>query len=290
MITQSDFIQHVTKRELYGNTLAGFAVSDFQLYKNQILNSIKNYKVIDSKQKYKTLSDEVKELIKNYQERLKQFLISTSETLVTTECKWLSKAFEKDISENSVYSLLKMMPVAEFSSFQDLSNKLCQNLLSCLELYLRTSLVTKIYIANNINSFEKKLSKWEDKLHSVIKVFNTTCFDCTDRVFFEKNEMTVMFYAILEKSTCTKCGLYSGQIFKIKNAPLLPLHYGCKCFYIPESLVTEKLTYIKWINTLDDSDKKSVLGKERFELFKKGYVVSKFFSNYEKIPLSEIEK
>ncbi len=43
----------------------------------------------------------------------------------------------------------------------------------------------------------------------------------------------VQLWAAVDERTCPKCGVKHGNPYKLKDAPVLPLHANCRCTYIP---------------------------------------------------------
>lgn len=50
-------------------------------------------------------------------------------------------------------------------------------------------------------------------------------------VYKDADIKKVMYNSVLEKNTCSICRSLHGIIFEIDNAPSLPLHANCKCYY-----------------------------------------------------------
>lgn len=54
-----------------------------------------------------------------------------------------------------------------------------------------------------------------------------------DEAYQNGNIEKVIYNSALEDNTCSVCANLDGTIFDINNAPDLPLHVNCKCFYTP---------------------------------------------------------
>lgn len=87
--------------------------------------------------------------------------------------------------------------------------------------------------------------------------------------------------ATLDGQTCIACGSLDGRFYTNKeNRPALPLHWSCRCNYVPVTKTAYKkkgpgktITYNQWLNDrLEDKPElvKQILGKTRFELFRNG--------------------
>ncbi|RLF46817.1 MAG: hypothetical protein DRN20_06765 [Thermoplasmata archaeon] len=46
----------------------------------------------------------------------------------------------------------------------------------------------------------------------------------------------VIFIATLDERTCDECMNYDGKVFPVTDMPLVPVHPGCRCTWIPETV------------------------------------------------------
>ena len=106
----------------------------------------------------------------------------------------------------------------------------------------------------------------------------------------------------LDSRTCLVCGNLDGKLFKtLKDVPAIPVHRGCRCVAIPyfdfddlraskNGYVESKVTFSEWLGEQDMKTQKEVLGKTRFELFKKGEPISQFVDNGKVLSLKELNE
>lgn len=121
-----------------------------------------------------------------------------------------------------------------------------------------------------------------------VEAFNTTAFSMTDYLMFRANKEKVRYTAILDSSTCIACGDMDGQIFNINEAPILPLHYNCRCALVPSEL-EETPSYSEWFEEQSEETKRQILGKTRYELYsEKNIDVSTFVNNGEILKLDDL--
>lgn len=77
----------------------------------------------------------------------------------------------------------------------------------------------------------------------------------------------VQLWAAVDERTCPKCGIKHGNIYKLKDRPILPLHANCRCTYLP---------IIDELDANQDHDKaKEDINKEFNNREKAGYKYNK---------------
>lgn len=111
------------------------------------------------------------------------------------------------------------------------------------------------------------------------------------------------YLATLDSRTCIICGSDDGRLYKtMKEVPHIPRHRGCRCVCCPyfgdlddtraskNGQVSSKLTFNDWLKEQDEATQKEVLGKTRFEIFKKGEKIDQFVDNGKVLKLDELKK
>lgn len=110
------------------------------------------------------------------------------------------------------------------------------------------------------------------------------------------------YLATLDARSCLVCGNYDGKLFKtLKECPQIPVHRGCRCVIIPyfgntdgetraskDGYIDGKVTFDKWLGEQNEEVQKEVLGKTKFELFKKGEKITQFVDDGKILTLPEI--
>lgn len=132
----------------------------------------------------------------------------------------------------------------------------------------------------------------------------------TRNKIYEKNAGLFSGYrylATLDRRTCIVCGHYDGKLFKsLKDIPELPLHLNCRCLVIPEikgmtdeydgkrasegGEVDGSISFSQWLKSQSDSVQMDVLGRTRFNLFKKGQSMDSFAADNKVITLEQLRK
>ncbi|SEP80442.1 hypothetical protein SAMN04487977_101476 [Treponema bryantii] len=112
-----------------------------------------------------------------------------------------------------------------------------------------------------------------------------------------ETEYKYEYLATLDSRTCIVCGNDDGKLFKsLKDAPLLPRHRGCRCIIIPYFYIegetraskdgyVERVTFNDWLGKQDEETQKEVLGKTRYELYKRDKNVGQFIDDGKTISL-----
>ncbi len=111
------------------------------------------------------------------------------------------------------------------------------------------------------------------------------------------------YLATLDSRTCIVCGECDGKLYKTLNdCPPVPQHRGCRCVILPyfnikgdtrasrTGQIDADTTFENWLKEQDDGTQREVLGKSRYEMFKKGEKISTFVDNGRVITLDELNK
>ena len=163
----------------------------------------------------------------------------------------------------------------------------------------QTSKLTK---PGAINSFRNSVySNTRTVLQSFANETRNRVYEANEKYFGGESEYKYEYLSTLDSRTCIVCGELSGNLFKaVKELPQLPLHRGCRCVIVPyfeiendvqssvNGYVDSDVTFEKWLGEQDEKTQKEVLGKTRFELFKKGEKITQFVDNGEVLTLKQL--
>ena len=104
---------------------------------------------------------------------------------------------------------------------------------------------------------------------------------------------------------CIVCGSEDGKTYKsLKDAPVLPRHYYCRCILIPivsilnyeserasmDGPVSEKVTFEDWLREQSAERQRDVLGQTRYKLFAQGTRIKEFVSDGRVLTLKEFRE
>ena len=103
------------------------------------------------------------------------------------------------------------------------------------------------------------------------------------------NRLKYQYVSMLDDKTCLSCGGLSGNVYNsMEEAPILPLHNRCRCYYLPIIEPVENMTYEEWISSLPDSTVYKILGPARYALYKSGIKIKDFSDNGKTLTLKEL--
>lgn len=131
----------------------------------------------------------------------------------------------------------------------------------------------------------------------------------TQRKVYEENEQYFAknnryeYLATLDSRTCLVCGALDGKTFDNLNDDKfqIPKHRGCRCMIIPHfeiegdtkasknGQVDSKLTFNDWLKEQDETTQLDVLGRSRYELFRRGESITQFVDNGKTLTLDELK-
>lgn len=111
------------------------------------------------------------------------------------------------------------------------------------------------------------------------------------------------YLATLDSRTCIVCGECDGKLYKsLDECPVIPQHRGCRCVILPyfnikgdtrasrTGQIDADTTFENWLKEQDDETQLDVLGRTRYELFKKGERLTSFVDNGKTLTLKELSK
>lgn len=291
----SKFINHVVKRELYSNNLKEKAVRLLDELYEEIFRILKIYPYISTKRKYRELELLLKEEIKEFTSRYKDFLSVNIYEISETESVWLTKFFELlgkecEVPENLVFTL-KFTPICSNSDYQSLVTKFTATITTRVVTALKTAYLTKEPTSDILKRFEHFIEQSKKSMAIDIESFNSAMFNMTDYYIFESNESRMLYCGLLDSNVCQSCLNNSSKIFIGAEAPLVPLHERCRCFYIDADVDEdlEEMTYTSWLSHEKEEEQLKILGKSRYKLMKNGIKVNKFVNNGVKTSLNDLK-
>lgn len=294
MIEFSDFIKHQADAEYFGNWI----ISEFkELYRekyDEILNEINSIPLISSKEKLLILQECIEAAYLDLEKKAEKKLDEDIEQIIETEKSWLVSYMAKIgilyTVSNSLAKNVKFMPIAEKNSYKEIIPQMNSRIKRATKNVLKIAYLTKEPSENITERLERNYKRYENYIETDLMTMNSAIFRNTDYQIFRENNQTVRYSAILDFHTCLNCASNSGIIYKITEAPILPMHERCRCFLVPVEIKQDGISnFSEWIESLSESDKRKYLGKGRFELYKKGIKPESFVNDGRIIPLSEFE-
>ena len=108
------------------------------------------------------------------------------------------------------------------------------------------------------------------------------------------------YLAALDNRTCVICGSCGGRLYKkLSDVPSIPQHRGCRCTVIPffdiegdymasKDGYVKNITFDDWLKGQDEKTQLDVLGRTRYELYKKGESINQFVDNGQALTLKQL--
>lgn len=164
-----------------------------------------------------------------------------------------------------------------------------------------TSKIDKLANPGSITSLRNSVyANTRTALQSLANETQRRVYEANDEYFGDKG-FKYEYLATLDSRTCLVCGSASERLYKeLKDVPHIPRHRGCRCCVVPyfdiegntkaskNGQVDAKLTFNEWLKEQDEATQKEVLGKTRFELFKKGEKIDQFVDNEKVLKLNDL--
>ena len=289
---------HYINLEYYANGLD----EEFQLLLTELqeccMKVIEAQKSIATKKEYNVLYKLINEEVDKFEKELEERLEEQAEIIMNQELNFLDNVYNKEseFEENkksstltnaalalSGVSLAKILfaPIDGRDTTTQFVERTGKNILRSYDTLLRAGYLFG-QKSEDINSqLANRMKQIARGMQSGIRTAIPSFAKTTDRIVFLNNNVEVVWVATLDGRTCITCASLSGLHFKsISEAPSVPQHNMCRCILCPTKDLTEPVPEFKeFIEMLDEKDQKTVLGKYRYELWKKYDISLEKFTN-----------
>lgn len=292
---------HYINLEYYANEIDG----DFQTLLSELhqrcKKAISSHVTVNTKSSYNLIMKVVKEEVEKFRKELEERLEEEAELVMSKELSFLDNTYNKSSSEENKIplsftgiSLAKLLfaPVVANNTLRQFVEKIYKNIINSYENPLRAGYLFGQDTKNINTTAENNIKQVSKGLKSGLRTIVPSFAKNTDRIIFLNNNVEVVWVATLDGRTCLTCSSLSGLHFKsITQAPSIP-HYQCRCQLLPLKCLTSDIPDFEgFIESLDEEEQKHVLGKTRYELWKKdGIKLSQFINNGKVLTLGELEK
>lgn len=110
----------------------------------------------------------------------------------------------------------------------DKLNKCINNVLSAGIVQGKTFTEMAIQISNEMN-------KGFNVAHRLVRTETMHTLNMSSLNSYKDSGVVkkIQYWAALDERTCEVCGKLHGNVYKINEAPILPIHANCRCTYIP---------------------------------------------------------
>lgn len=288
------WIEHLVDIEYYGNALYQELVELYDNFYEVLITILKSHPHIKTKREFKKLLSRLKEDLEVLDSRVLGVLDKELETIVETEEKWLTafcKRIGISITTSGVLSKVKFMPIGNVTDTPTMVKTISNNIHNVLERSLRINYIAVKPTSETIEKIEQRRDRFNKDVKQMASEFETSSFRNTDRIVFLQNDIDLIYSAVLDGNTCIECGSHNGKVYTSLEAPVLPLHNRCRCSLLPYNDKTKNIpTFSEWLASETEDVQEDVLGKTRFELYKRGMPVEKFTNNGKTILLKDLKK
>lgn len=271
-------------------------LKEFDLLTKDVVSLINSFSFITTKAVLLDLIDEISLLIENFNNKCNEKLDIYTKDVIERESDWLLE-FCKSLGLSIVIpklvnSKLKFFSFASDMTYTDFVESTTSDLIKKITSALKISLLTKLDNSHNSEVIQSKVNTARKHFETDLSTFKTGIHRLTDFLILRHNNQKVVYSAILDTSVCLVCANNNGVVFDIDKAPILPIHRNCRCSLIPFGSNEEPVdmpSFEDWIKDLPDEEKKKVLGKTRFNLYKQGISAKSFVKNNLIVKLSDLK-
>lgn len=119
---------------------------------------------------------------------------------------------------------------------------------------------------------------------------------------FGDGEWKYEYLASLDNRTCVVCGECGGRLYReMRDVPSVPQHRGCRCVILPyfrtegqrqasKDGYVDSIGFEDWLREQDEGTQLDVLGRTRYEMFRRGERISQFVDNGRALTLDELRE
>lgn len=281
------WLEHCIATEADGNDVVKLCANALEELIEKLNKLLIKETFITTKTLYRSLISEAEELLAKYLDILNDYRKSNIENVVNKESVWLQE-FGKKIGKNykvpsTLVNTVLFFPIVSKKDYTGFADNELSKIKNFFDSSLRLAYVTKQDTKEAKERFNKKIETLESNFETDDRTINTAASRATAYAILKANNQKVIYSSILDTHTCLSCASYSGKVFDITKAPELPLHENCRCSLIPIEVAENSniSNFSDFLDELSDEDKKSVLGRTRYQLYEKGVKVTSFVNNGE---------
>jgi hypothetical protein len=288
--------------ELYAHARSELTVSMLEKLHKELKKIVESYGSIRNKKQEKECYDECNECIEKYLSNWKQKEDEERNNYANSEMDWLANAILAALGVSLVNSLLKTTRALEtpFSN-TDTFDSFVSDIKNDIQKAVRTPLLSSRIFGSSTSSVSESLDSAFKRIESNAKANMQSSVTGLQRnvqyqLIGDNRKLKFVYVSMLDDSTCVVCGGYSGTVYEdISEAPAVPVHIRCRCFYMPVLSSDDDIsditgeTYETWFKRQPDSVKYRILGQTRYGLYKGGVTdIKGFSSGGQKLTLNEL--
>ena len=285
------YARHMVDTELYATARAELTLSMLEKLHKELKQIVESYGTIRSKKEEQKCADECNECIERYISEWKDKEDNERREHANNEAEWLSRMIKAALGISLINSLLKTNRALEtpFSS-SDTFESFVDEMKSNVQKAVRTPLLSSRIFGSSTSSVSESMDSAFKRIENNAKANMQSSVTGLQRnvqyqLIGDNRKLKFVYVSMLDDSTCVVCGGYSGTVYEdISEAPAVPVHIRCRCFYMPVLSSNDDVsditgeTYEDWFKRQLDSVKYKILGPTRYGLYKSGVTDIKSFS------------
>lgn len=285
-------LKHYVDLDKYANYVAEELSEEFNICYEECMSILLHSDYYKTKADYSLAYNAIKESVSKFKDKLDERMDKEAEIVKDVETDFLKTLYGTTLTIGAI-SLPKLlfMPIDNRDTTKQFAERTTKNILRSYDNGLRTGYIFGQSSADIKQEIDKSLKQVEKGMDNGIISAIPSYAKNTDKIVFLQNNQEVTWIATLDGSTCITCAALNGLRYKsVSEAPLYP-HFGCRCQVVPTSVIDEIPTFEGFIESLSDEDQESVLGKNRYKMWKEyGIKLDKFLNNGDPIPLKELKE
>lgn len=282
------YARHMVDVELYAEARAQLAGTMLDNMHRDLKAIIDTYGVIKSKRQEEECIKRCNECIEKYLSEWEDDEDEERSKFADKEFDWLKESVAVAFGIALAVTLLKKSnalstPFSDTDTFKSFVQTMKENIQKAIRTPLLSSRIfgspTTTVSESLETSFERiKRNADANMKSSVTGLQRNVTFQLIGNVKKLKYE----YVSMLDDKTCLVCAGYSGNVYDdMSQAPAVPVHIRCRCYYIPVLSDSDKSeeSYEEWFERQPDSVKYKILGPSRYNFYKSGLTKIKSFSS-----------
>ena len=286
-------LRHYIDLEYYANGVTEDLDEILEELYEKCGNAILANEYLKTKADYNAVHSVLEDYLSDFQSGMNDRLEKEAETVKENERDFLSALYGTALTVGAV-SLAKILftPFDGRDTVKTFSERAAKNIRRTYDTALRSGYMFGQKSSDVKEQADKNLRQITRGINNGVITAIPSFAKNTDRMIFMQNSLEVVWVATLDGRTCITCASMSGLHFKsISLAPQIP-HVMCRCILYPVDKITEPIpTYEEFIESLSEEDQLSVLGKNRFEMWKQYDIpLERFVNNGSVVPVNKLKE
>lgn len=296
------YISHIIASVEYGNFFASQIKIKVEKAKARINKVLENKKRCTTKQSLNGIQKEIDNILLDLENTINDFVLEQINEVTEKEDEWLDSNVSQTLgitlnkSDKQKRNLL-LIPLATVGVIGSFGTTLKHRMANIYNAIATSSYISGSSFEELKDDYVVREQSFDRGVQADSETLGSSISSQYDRMVYTKNDTKIQSYmwlAILDGRTCLVCAdLDHTRYSKIEDVPLYAKHDRCRCQVIPITSEMEDFipsSYEQWFEKQDNSAKKRILGKNRFELYENGMKIKQFVNNGKITPLKDLKK